>query len=61
MRGIDLDGKTVVLEGKGIMGRMLQHETDHLDGHIYTEIAYRKLSDEEIEQLHSGAEGDDGE
>lgn len=35
VRGIDLDGKTVVLEGKGIMGRMLQHETDHLDGHIY--------------------------
>ena len=34
VRGIDLDGKTVVLEGKGIMGRMLQHETDHLDGHI---------------------------
>ena len=35
VRGIDLDGKTVVLEGKGIMGRMLQNETDHLDGHIY--------------------------
>ena len=35
VRGLDLDGKTVVLEGKGIMGRMLQHETDHLDGHIY--------------------------
>ena len=35
MRGIDLDGKTVVLEGKGIMVRMMQHETDHLDGHIY--------------------------
>ena len=35
VRGIDLDGKTVVLEGHGIMGRMLQHETDHLDGHVY--------------------------
>ena len=35
VRGIDLDGKTVVLEGKGIMGRMLQHETDHLDGQSY--------------------------
>lgn len=29
VRGIDLDGKPVVLEGHGIMGRMLQHETDH--------------------------------
>lgn len=34
-RGIDLEGKTVVLEGRGIMGRMLQHETDHLNGHVY--------------------------
>ena len=34
-RGIDLDGKTVVLEGEGLMARMLQHECDHLDGHIY--------------------------
>lgn len=35
VRGIDVEGKTVVLEGRGVMGRMLQHETDHLDGHIY--------------------------
>ncbi|RFT38354.1 peptide deformylase, partial [Bifidobacteriaceae bacterium WP022] len=34
-RGIDLDGKTVVLEGEGLMARMIQHECDHLDGHIY--------------------------
>lgn len=35
VEGIDLDGKKIVLEGKGIMGRMLQHECDHLDGHVY--------------------------
>ncbi len=35
VEGIDLDGKKVVLEGTGIMGRMLQHECDHLDGHVY--------------------------
>ena len=35
VRGIDLVGNEVVLEGGGIMGRMLQHETDHLDGHVY--------------------------
>lgn len=35
VRGIDLEGKTVVLEGRGIMGRMLQHEIDHLNGHVY--------------------------
>ncbi|MBM6699414.1 peptide deformylase [Bifidobacterium pullorum subsp. saeculare] len=35
VRGIDLDGKTVVLEGHGLFARMLQHETDHLAGHVY--------------------------
>lgn len=33
--GIDLDGNEVVLEGKGLMGQMLQHECDHLDGKVY--------------------------
>lgn len=37
VRGIDLDGNPVILEGKGLMGRMLQHECDHLDGHVYLE------------------------
>ena len=57
----DRDGAWFEIEGEGLIARCLCHECDHLDGHIYTEIAYRKLSDEEIEQLHSGAEGDDGE
>ena len=35
VRGIDLEGKTVVLEGRGIMGRMLQHEPITLNGHVY--------------------------
>ena len=32
MRGLDLDGHDVVLEGDELMGRMIQHEVDHLDG-----------------------------
>jgi peptide deformylase len=35
--GIDLDGNPVVLEGDGLMAQALQHETDHLDGHLYIE------------------------
>jgi peptide deformylase len=35
VEGINLKGERVVLEGEGIMARMLQHETDHLDGHVY--------------------------
>ena len=33
--GTDLDGNEVVLEGHGFFARMLQHETDHLDGYLY--------------------------
>jgi peptide deformylase len=33
--GNDLDGKEVVVEGTGLMARCLQHEVDHLDGHLY--------------------------
>jgi peptide deformylase len=32
MRGVDLDGNTIELEGDEVMGRLFQHETDHLNG-----------------------------
>jgi peptide deformylase len=32
MRGIDLEGAEVVLEGDDLLARMIQHEIDHLDG-----------------------------
>ena len=32
--GIDLKGNPITLEGDGLMGRMLQHECDHLEGII---------------------------
>jgi len=32
MRGLDLDGAELVLEGDGLLARMIQHEIDHLDG-----------------------------
>ncbi len=33
--GTDLDGNAVVVSGGGVLGRCLQHETDHLDGVLY--------------------------
>jgi len=32
MRGIDLDGREIVLAGDDLLARMIQHEIDHLDG-----------------------------
>lgn len=49
----DRNGNWFEFEGEEIMARCICHETDHLNGHVYTEIAYRKLSDEEIEEMMS--------
>ncbi|PZF56460.1 peptide deformylase [Curtobacterium sp. MCSS17_008] len=35
VRGVDVDGAEVVLEGTGLMAEALQHECDHLDGTVY--------------------------
>jgi peptide deformylase len=35
--GIDLDGEPVELQGTGVLAQALQHETDHLAGHLYIE------------------------
>ena len=35
VRGQDAYGESMVLEGQGLASRCLQHETDHLDGHLY--------------------------
>jgi len=37
VEGIDLDGNPVELSGEGLMAQALQHETDHLDGHLFIE------------------------
>ena len=35
VRGTDLEGNDVILEGTGLMAQAIQHETDHLDGLLY--------------------------
>lgn len=47
----DRNGQWFEIEGEELMARCLCHEYDHLEGHIYTEKAYRKLSDEEIDAI----------
>ncbi|MDH4116982.1 MAG: peptide deformylase [Acidimicrobiia bacterium] len=36
-RGLNLDGEEVEYSGEGLMGRVLQHELDHLDGTLLLE------------------------
>ncbi|HEX4444532.1 MAG TPA: peptide deformylase [Galbitalea sp.] len=35
--GIDLEGNPIELSGEGVLAQALQHETDHLAGHLYIE------------------------
>jgi peptide deformylase len=40
--GLDLDGRPSVLEGEGLLARIFQHETDHVNGLLFID----RLSDE---------------
>ena len=55
-RAQDRNGDWFELEGEGLIARCICHECDHLDGHIYTEKAYHKLTDEELEEIISRQE-----
>lgn len=48
----DRYGDWFEIEGEELIARCLCHENDHLDGHIYTEVAYHKLTDEELSKLY---------
>ena len=37
LNGFDVDGKPITVEGDELMGRMFQHEVDHLDGILLLE------------------------
>jgi len=43
VRGYDLDGNPIDLDGEGLLARILQHETDHVDGILFVD----RLSDED--------------
>ncbi|WP_078489816.1 peptide deformylase [Streptomyces sp. SPB78] len=42
VRGVDLDGRPVTIEGTGYFARCLQHETDHLNGILYVDRLARR-------------------
>lgn len=55
-RAQDRNGDWFEIEGEELIARCICHECDHLDGHIYTEKAYHKLTDEEMDELFSARE-----
>ena len=61
VRAQDRNGDWYEYEGDDIVARCFLHEIDHLDGHMYTEIAERMLTPEELEEMTRQEEEEDGE
>ena len=47
----DRHGDWYEYEGEELIARCFCHELEHLDGHLYTEKAYKLLTEEEYEEL----------
>ncbi len=47
----DRHGDWYEFEGEELIARCFCHELEHLDGHLYTERAYRMLTQEEYENM----------
>ena len=56
--GIDLDGNTVTLEGEGIWARLIQHETDHLDGHLFIDRLKKDVRKRAMKEMREAIEAE---
>ncbi len=51
VRALDRDGEEIEIVGNELLAKALCHEIDHLDGKLYTDLAIRMLSKEELEDF----------
>ena len=56
-RGRDAAGNEVVIEGDELLGRVLQHEIDHLDGKLLLEQLPRRVKRQALRELREEALG----
>ena len=56
LRAQDREGNWFEAEGEELIARCFLHEYDHLNGKLYTDIAERMLTEEELEAMQSQAE-----
>jgi peptide deformylase len=58
--GIDLDGNPVVLEGEEIWARLIQHETDHLDGKLFIDRLTKSVRKRAMKEMREALEANVG-
>jgi peptide deformylase len=56
-RGLDLDGRTVEYAGDELLGRVLQHEVDHIEGILLLERLSRRVRKQALRDLREEALG----
>ncbi|MFJ6853945.1 peptide deformylase [Streptomyces sp. NPDC091271] len=55
-RGFDMGGNPLVIEGQGYFARCLQHEVDHLIGHLYLDRLSRRDRKDALRQMEDRRE-----
>jgi peptide deformylase len=56
VRGTDMRGNTLVIEGAGYFARCLQHEADHLDGYLYIDRISKRERRDALRQMEAQRE-----
>lgn len=54
----DRKGNWFEVEGQNLTARCFCHELSHLDGHLYTELADRLYTSDELDEMHQEDEGE---
>ena len=54
--GTDLDGNPVTVEGEEIWARLINHEVDHLDGHLYLDRLAKAVRKQAMRELRESLE-----
>lgn len=56
VKALDRNGEEKIYEGTGLLARCFCHEIAHLDGELYTDVADRMLTEEELEAYYGSSE-----
>ncbi|GAA1916365.1 peptide deformylase [Streptantibioticus ferralitis] len=54
VRGQDLHGNPIAVQGSGYFARCLQHETDHLNGYLYVDRLSKRERKDVLRQMEEG-------
>ena len=59
VKALNENMEPVTVEGEELLARALCHELDHLDGHLYTEMAEELYTNEELEAMQAEEDEDE--